>query len=284
MMTYGFIALGAAAAVNIAPWRRVRVSLAAIVVAGAAVWSIPFYFSNNFWPPPLRWPEDAEMTALSDAIAEAPPAHLIMMHQIGFYGYLTGGVGESGMLTMDNFIPATNQAVMYAFTWQASLLRPQYERLFPKRVRPVGRNSFLVNLEAADWSWVRQHGWTVEVRCGDAVRSLQVPFLYNTNQIPSDFRCPTSSTFVWRAHWSGSATDMDLAFTGSVTVTGDELSVSKQGYEEHLPFSLPADSDVTISLTIPVGTAPTAVLLESAPGGLRVPDWEKFTPLQAPTA
>jgi len=266
MMCYGFIALGAAAAVNVVPWRRVRVPLAALVLVGTGIWSIPFYFSDRFWP--TRWPGDRESSALTDAIAEAPPAHLIVMHHIGFYGYLTG-VDDAAPLMMDNLIPPANQAVTYAFTWQASLLRPQYERLFPKRVLPTGRDSFLVAFEAADWSWVGQHGWALEARCGDLTRFFRAPFLYNTNQIPNDFRCPTPVTYVWRAHWSGPATDMDLAYGGSVTVTIGERSVTKEGYEDHLIFSLPADTDVTISLTIPPGAVPTAVLLETSKAGPR---------------
>jgi hypothetical protein len=279
MMCYGFIALGAAAAVNVAPWRRVRVPLAAIVLVGTALWSIPFYFSDRFWP--TRWPGDRESAALSDAIAEAPPAHLIAMHQIGFYGYLTG-VESAEPLTMDNLVPPTNQAVTYAFTWQAQPLRPQYERLFPKRVLPTGRESFLVRFEAADWSWVGQHGWALEARCDGATRFFRAPFLFNTNQLPQDYRCQTSPTFVWRAHWSGPETTMDLAFSGSLIVTVGDHSVTKEGWEQGLTFSLPADTDVTISLTIPPGTAPTAVLLEHSTAGLRVPDWEKFTPLAEP--
>ncbi len=280
MMAYAFIALGAGAAVNIAPWRWLRVPLAVLVFAGVALWSVPFYFSDQFWPAWFRQ-EEAELTQLADAIAEAPPAHLIAMSQIGFYGYLTGAAADSPPMMMDNMIPADNQAVTYAFTWQASLLRPQYDRLFPKRVRPVGRKSFLVTLEAADWSWFRQHGWTVDVRCGDVTRSLQMPFLFNTAFIPSEFRCETPPTFVWRAHWSGPATAMDLAFSGSATVEATGLAAAAEGFETHLPFSLPADTDVTISLTVP-GLPPTAILLEAGPGGMRVPDWERFTPPTPP--
>ena len=278
MMTYAFVALAAGAALDLLPWRRVRAVAAAAVFGAVAVWSVPFYFSPRFWPPPLRWDVNAEMTALAEAIAEAPPPRLVFMSQLGFYASLAGAPAGSEPLLIDNWLP-DERPVMYAFTWQAELLRPQYERLFPTRVRPVGRDSFLVDLGASDRSWLRRHGWQTEVRCGDNTRTAQVPFLFSVGFVARDFRCGDAPiTYVWRARWSGPTREMQLNFSGTLVVEGAGFAARGEGFEKSLSFTLPADSDVTISLTMPVGAPPTAILLEQTPAGLRVPDWENFTP------
>jgi hypothetical protein len=74
---------------------------------------------------------------------------------------------------------------------------------------------------------------------------------------------------------------MELDFGAHATIQAGDLSVEAEGFEQRLPFTLPADSDVTVTLHVD-GRGPPwprAVLFEVTPGGRRVPDWERFTPL-----
>ena len=73
-----------------------------------------------------------------------------------------------------------------------------------------------------------------------------------------------------------------MDFTGGAIVMARDLKIGQEGFEQTMSFRLPADTDVTVVLTAPVGSAPVAVLREVFPGGLRAPAWELFTPL-APT-
>ena len=85
---------------------------------------------------------------------------------------------------------------------------------------------------------------------------------------------------VYNCTWSiASAT---AYFTGGAIVMARDLKIGQEGFEQTMSFRLPADTDVTVVLTAPVGSAPVAVLREVFPGGLRAPAWELFTPL-APT-
>lgn len=280
MMSYLFIALGAGSAVNV-PWRWLRRPAATILFAAVAAWSIPLYFSDRFWPPDWRWNDNAEATALAEALAENPPARLIFMRQLGFWGFVSSVTSGAAFLSLDNWLPPDNQAVTYLFTSQADLLRPQYEHLFPGRVRPVGRASFLVSFESADWSWVRRYGWTYTARCGDKVAAGQVPFLFNVQVGLENFPCAGPITYEWRAHWHGPETDMTLYFSGAAAVAARGLSLHQGGFEQTLAFRMPADSDVSIRVTGLPQSAPIAILREISAGGPRAPGWESFTPLPA---
>ncbi len=282
MTAFVFVALAAAAAVDLPPWRRVRAGLAAVVIMAATVWSAALYFSPRFWPFESEATFNAERTGLAEAIVaeQLPSSRLISLKSLGLYTLPPppGGVEEE--LSVDTWLPANNEPVIYAFTWQAAALRPQYERLFPGRVRPIGRTSFYVVLEAADWSWMRRHGWWYEARCSNDARALPVPFLYSVGTAVKNLRCVSPATHQWRAHWNGPATDMVLDFSGSLSLEAGGLAIRKEGHEQRLAFRMPADSDVTVAISIdsPVPW-PLLALHESTPGGLRTPDWERFDPL-----
>jgi len=225
--------------------------------------------------------DNAEVTALAEAVAENPPSRLIFMRQLGFWGILSSVTSGAAFLSLDNWLPPDGHAVTYLFTSQAALLRPLYEQFFPGRVRPVGRASFLVNFEAADWSWVRRYGWTYTARCGDTVAAGQVPFLFNVQVGLEDFPCAGPITYEWRAHWHGPDTDMTLYFSGAAVITARGLSVHQGGFEQTLAFRMPADSDVSIVVTGLPQSALIAILREVSTAGLRAPAWERFTPLPA---
>jgi len=249
---------------------------------GVAAWSVPLYFSGRFWPPTWQWSENAEITALAEAVAEDPPARLIFMWQLGNWGVITDVHSGADYLTTENWLPQNGQPTTYLFTEQASPLRPEYDRFFPGRVRPVGRKSFLVKFESADWSWVRRYGWAFEARCGDKLSVGQVPFLYNLQVGQPNFGCPGLITYTWRAHWHGPETEMTLAFTGNLVIQAPGLNLAHEGYEQMVRFTMPADTDVVVRLQASEGYGPIALLRELTPAGPRVPSWDEFTPLTAP--
>jgi hypothetical protein len=51
-----FLALAAAGGVECIPWPRVRMASALALTVYAAVWSIRFFFSPDFWPEFTYWP------------------------------------------------------------------------------------------------------------------------------------------------------------------------------------------------------------------------------------
>jgi hypothetical protein len=287
MTAFVFVALAAASAVELPPWRRVRGGLAVAVIAAATVWSVALYFSPRFWPPESQAAFDAERTGLAEGIVaeRLPSSRLIAMPNLGYYGPRPPAAGQGEVLSVDTWLPASNEPLIYAFTWEAAALRPQYERLFPGRVRPIGRTSFYVVLEAADWSWMRRHGWWYEARCSGKVGAMQVPFLYSASTPVKSLHCAGPATHQWRAHWNGPATEMVLDFSGALSLDADGLSIRKEGFEQRLAFRMPADSDLTVtnSFDWPVPW-PRIALYESTPGGLRTPDWERFDPLPPSTA
>ena len=66
----------------------------------------------------------------------------------------------------------------------------------------------------------------------------------------------------------------------SAIVEAPDLRVEHKGYEQRLAFDLPADVDVTVTLITEVPNPwPYIILHEVLPSGLRVPDWDLFTPL-----
>jgi hypothetical protein len=277
MMAYTFIALAAGSAVTIVPWRWPRRAAAAVILALAAGWSVPLYFSDRFWPADWRWNDNAEVTALAEALADDPPQRVIHMRHLGFWATLAS-IKDAALLGAQNWLPPNNLPVTYAFTSNAKLLRPQYEQFLPGRVRPVGRDSFLVRFEANDWSWLRKYGWAYKARCGDKVESAQVPFLYFAHIGPEGFPCADSIAHEWRARWHGPDTEMTLYFSGAASVKiGDQL-LQQEGFEQTMPLHIPADSDLTVILVSPPVSSPVALLRELAPGGIRVPNWELFTP------
>jgi len=281
MMAFPFIALAAACALNVVPWRGLRAAAVASVLLITTVWSIAFYFSPQFWGSgALHFNFDVERTTISEIVVANPPKRLIAMHQIGDYApRYDPASGSVNLLNIDNWLPPDGEPVTYLFTWEGLPMRAQYERVFPNRVEPVGRG-FLVRLEAADWSWLRRYGWTYEVRCGPTVRTAQVPFVYTVSLGADNFFCTRPMTHVWRAHWNGATTELVFEFDGHAQIEAGSLMIEQEGFETRAIFPMPADSDISITVDAqpPLGWI-RARLLESSPGGRRVPDWERFTPI-----
>lgn len=281
LMAFPFIALAAGAALHAIRWRRLGLAVTVATVAVVAVQSIQLYFSPTFWPAKSRATFDWELTALAEAIPVPTRTHVIYMsHAAYFLAPHTLIDKNYEPLSVENWLPANNAPVIYAFSRHAGPLQAFYEHLFGgERVHPFGR-AFLVKLEAADWSWVRTHGWTYEARCGDQTWGGQVPALFHLYLTFAAIRCDGPVTHRWRGRWHGPPTTLRLRFNGDADVeTSTGPGMHKKAAEDTGSFSVQPDSDVTISVTRPGldGTVSTT-LFESSPLGERVPPWEWVTP------
>ncbi len=281
LMAFPFVALAAGRAFHVVKWRVPQAVAVVGVITFAAVASVQLYFSAEFWPGESRSVFNADITALLETIPVPNPMRLIVTPQIDpNFAPRTLVDPHYELLAVQNWFPPPQGRVIYAFSPHAAVLRPFYENLVGyNRVSAFGR-AFSVTLEQADWSWMHEHGWSYQARCGDIVMRGEIPVLYQLGTTFADLHCSnTPITHVWRGHWNGAETPVRLAFSGMVTVDSPTgRLVEKQGTEASATFTLPRDTDVTVTLVVP--GAPFIGLLEVTPSGDRVPVWERVTPAQ----
>jgi len=282
LMAFPFIVLAAGCALEALdrrlPRRVATAAIGAIVVA-IGVSSTRLFFSPEFWPAESRATFDWERSALIEALPPPPHPHLIVDPNLEHFVRPRAMVdNDFEYLAADNWIPRSNGAVIYAFDWRATLLRPFYQNLVGvNRVQTFGR-AFLVRLEDGDWSWMHAHGWSYEARCGARTWRGQVPVLFHAYWSFADLRCAEAVTHIWRARWSGPAAHLRLRFTGTATVdTGRGRVGSKAGREQSIDFDVDPDSPVTVTLIMERGIS--TALLEVTPGGMRVPAFDRLVPM-----
>jgi hypothetical protein len=281
LMAYPFIALAAGAAFDLIRWPAVRGVITAAVVGVAGVQSVLYYFSPAFWPPETRGLHEWERTELAEALPSPPHPRVIAMKQIGYFiGPWAATDSNYELLSVENWYPPNNQPSIYAFTIQGGPLAPFYADLFGyQRIRHFGR-AFMVKLEARDWSWLREHGWSYEAQCGATVRTGQVPTLFHAFITFKGFGCSEPMTHVWRGRWMGPATVLRLLFSGKAVVEGPNGRLAdKAGYETAADFTVEPGTDLTITLTTqPPENDVMALLMEVTPAGEVVPIWERVNP------
>jgi len=276
-MAFAFVALAAACPLDLFPWRWLRGLATATVVLVAGVQSIALYFSPRFWGEFSRDAFDWERTEVVEALPLPPHPPLVVMRHLGYYWDPRAKFDRSfKYLSVDNWFPPNTPSI-YGFSWSARALQPFYLSLFgPQRVQGIGR-AFVVRFEAGDWSYLQQHGWMYEMRCGQRMRRGQVPTLFHPGISFDQFPCWQTAEHTWTGHWRGPAARMRLAFSGHAVVeTPAGRLVDQTGTEARADFALPVDTDVTISLTtqLPIW----AGLYEVTPAGERLPDWTCVDP------
>lgn len=282
LMGLPFIALAAGAAVNAAPWRPLRAILAAALVVVAGVQSVRFYFSPDFWLPSSLWVFDRERTALMEELPLPPHPPLVLTRSFGYFGaprshYET----NSAPLDAANWWPPDGTEALYAFDQNFAPLLPAYQRLFGvDAVRSFG-HAFIVRVPAADWSWLRAHGWAYDVSCAGRDWRGQVPFLYHFNVNFPNFEC-SGSTHTWRGRWLGPATEMRLRYSGDLEIRAGARDVVRgEGWEAESAFHIDPGAEVTIRLRPPGPALHLAVLWQVTPAGNRAPPFEWVEPLAA---
>ncbi|MGH7786413.1 MAG: hypothetical protein ACRERC_06070 [Candidatus Binatia bacterium] len=281
LMAFPFIALAVACGLDdLVPRRQLRRAATLAVVLATAWLGLGFYFSDECWPEESRWKFDWPRTELAAALPLAPGPPVILMRQLSFFGeprrLLTPNDQD---LVMENWLPGPHGGV-YAFTDQAAALRPFYDRLLGVgRVTPYG-GGFTLTLEARDWTWLRAHGWTYEVRCGDDVRTGQVPTLFQAGITFAGFFCEQPTEHRWQGRWQGSPTTLRLRceFLARVETPGQHLAHDASP-EPAIDFAVEPGMPITISTTSPPRLPwVRAALFEVTQAGERVPDWENVVP------
>lgn len=278
LMMFPFIAIAAGCALDLLCWRLIRRAAAVIVVAIVAFQSIRLYFSPAFWPVESQWIFDWERTAVVEALPPAPHPRFILGANLTNY-FAPRGLSDRDyeFLTVENWFPPDHDGAVYAFEQHDFDLRSFYEDLFGvRRVKVFGR-AFLVTLEKGDWSWVKQHGWAYEARCGNRIWKGQVPVLFHTDVTFSDMRCLEPVLHTWNGRWDGPASRMRLGFSGAAEVQAGDRLVKKEGTETSMEFNVEPGADVRVTVTSST-PAPVVGLFEITPAGDRVPLWEWVRP------
>jgi hypothetical protein len=282
LMAFPFVALAAGCALDdLLVWRRVRQLASAALVLAVGWYGVRLYFSDQFWPAESRWKFDGPRTALLESLPFPPGPPVILMRQMTYFRDARRLVTSDDQdLVVENWFP-TDRGAVYAFTSEAVALRPFYEQLFgPRRVETFGW-TFKVTLEPGDWSWLRQHGWSYEARCGDRTWRGQVPVLFQPDLTFTSLACTQPAQHTWRARWEGPATPVRLHAGGAAVVeAGGGHFESPASADSIIDFTAEPGMDIRVGVSTPAFQPWVyAALLERTPAGERVPAWERATPV-----
>lgn len=281
MMAFPFVVLAASCALeDLAVWRRVRPVASAVLVLAVGWYSVRLYFSDDFWPTESRWQFNWPTTALVESLPLPPSPPVILMQQTTAFRYPRMLVGATDQeLDADNWFP-TEQGGVYGFTHEGAPLRAFYESLLgPRRVESFGP-AFKVTFEPGDWSWLRRHGWSYEVRCGKQSARGQVPVLFQTNFGFTTLACQEPAQHTWRTRWAGPSTPVRLRAGGAVAVdAGSTHLESAAGIDSPIDFTAEPGMEIRVTITTPAFTPSVyASLLALTPAGERLPAWEWAVP------
>jgi hypothetical protein len=231
MMAFPFIALAVAAACDdLLPRRAWRPLAIALLVGATSVWSVRFYFSDDFWLPESRWLFDWERSELVGSLPLDAGRPVVLMRQVTQFREPRRLVAaDDRELTVESWWPPASGA-LYAFTPDAAALRPLYAQRFgEERLRDFGR-AFSVDVPAGDWSALRAHGWTYEVRCGERSWRGVVPILHQMAVGFDGLACNQPSTHRWSARWMGPIAKVRV-LGGEREVTAITASDRQRGQE-----------------------------------------------------
>jgi len=282
MMAYPFVALAAGCAIDgirWAAWRRAA-ALAAIALFGFQ--SLRLYFSSEFWPQSTRDVFGWEATAAMESIPSPVVGRLVVADSLREFATPRSLIDpQLEWLSVANWWPANGTPTTIVFGAHAVELLPFYAALVgPQRITPFGR-AFVVRFEAADWSWMRQHGWMYEVACGEAAEETQVPTLFHVgHMVFPKVDCEGVRTHRWRGRWLGPPTDARLRFAGRAEVSTPAGHVVESA-RDYLDFAVHPGDEVTITVATP-GHGLWAALFERTPAGERIPPWDRVSPTTVP--
>ncbi|HSP95633.1 MAG TPA: hypothetical protein VL049_00115 [Candidatus Dormibacteraeota bacterium] len=275
MMAFPFVALAAAAACDdLVPRRAWRTAAVAVMAGAVGLWSVRFYFSDDFWLPESRWLFDWERSELVAALPLDAGRPVILMRQVTqFEEPRRFFAADDRLLTVENWQPPP-QGALYAFTAEAEALRPFYAARFgAERVRAFGR-AFIADVPAGDWSALREHGWTYCARCQDRTLTGIVPTLQQMGIGFADLACNAPSTHTWAGRWEGAETRL--------RVRGGESTVAVVETPHQRAAGVEVEVDVAPGDRVRVTThgepgLPFAAVSLTVAG--QVPAWESVSPV-----
>ena len=282
MMALPFVALAAGSALDRVRPRQLRYATTVLVVFVAALQSVRFYYSDDFWPVKSRWQFDWERTALMEALPPAPHPKFIVANDISYF-ILPRSLKDKNYsyLSLDNWIPASGEAQLFILGMRHHDLAPFYSHLLgTEQVKTFGR-TLLVETRGST-QWMQRHGWWYEARCPNQRRQMVLPTLYMQKIGFPGFYCthrPTNHR--WQARWEGPTTQVEISYSGKVKVrTSAGISKNGEGWEKVVRLRFDSGSKIEIDLETKTGwKGAHMVLRELTPAGKRIPRWEWLTPL-----
>ena len=246
-----------------------------MLVGAVGVWSVRFYFSDDFWPPESRWLFDWERTELV-AVAAARRRPAGDPHAPG--DAIRGAAAllrarDDRTLTVENWLPPP-QGALYAFTAEAEPLRPLYDGALRRRAGRRLRPGLHRRRARRRLVGLREHGWTYCARCGADVAATVVPTLEQMGIAFDDFVCHAPSTHTWAGRWNGDATRLHVS-GGDRRVTVETPRQRAEDVDVEVDV-VPGDV-VRVTTTADPGLPFAAVSLTVSDA---VPAWEAVTPLE----
>jgi len=278
IIAYPFIALAAGVAFDRQrAW--LRRTLVAVCVTAAAVQSAHWYFSATMWPARVRPGFGAGRTAVMEALPTGPAAgRLIIDPEIGYWKSLAPKPRQGELWTVDNWLPPNDVESLYAFAPGSAPLNRYYTDLLgAARVHDYD-GAFIVRFEAADWTWLRRHGWTFTMRCGDDTRVSHVPALWHIGVSFPRIDCREPTTFTWRGRWEGPEAALRLRVNGAGEVTTPRETRRAEGENAPIDFVVVPGDSVHVTLRTPPLPRLVATLVQVTDAGEVVPPWGRFTP------
>lgn len=268
MMAFPFIALAVAAACDdLLPRRAWRPLAVALLVGVTGLWSVRFYFSDDFWREETRWLFDWERTELVASLPLDAGKPVILMRQVTqFREPRRRLAADDRDLTVESWTPPPS-AALYAFTAEAEPLRALYEARFgSERVRRFGR-AFTVDVPAG--ASFGAHGWDYEVRCGARLRRGVVPVLFQMGIGFDGLACDQPSAHRWTARWNGPPSRLRVHGGGEVVVA-ETAAGRREGFDVEIAVA-PGDL-VRVDSTAPPGV-PTANVSLTVDGAVPPLGW-----------
>jgi hypothetical protein len=285
LMAYPFVSLSAGCALDALRFQpRLRAFASTALLLFVGWWGVSFYYSEAFWPTETRWTFDGSRTAIIESLPLPPAPRVVFMRQITFFRdprrLLTRNDVE---LDVETYFPSDAGAI-YVFTYEALPLRPFYDHLLgPKRVETFG-SAFKVTFEPGEWSWLRQHGWSYQARCGNRTERGQIPVLFQPRFSFASLNCDKPIEHTWRARWDGPPTPMRLRAAAPAVVQAGSQRVETGplvGDDVHVDFIVQPGMEITVTATTPpLQPWVYAALYELTPAGERLPTWERAVPVQ----
>src|SRR5262249_4763241 len=137
-------------------------------------------------------------------------------------------------------------------------------------VRSFGR-AFTVQVDAADWSWMRRYGWRYEARCGDRAEVGQIPFLSVRVVGFPNLECASTEN-AWRGRWAGPPSKLRLYSRGKASIDVDGERVWQgEGWDIAGEADVHTGSIIEVRVQAPANVPLLAALERLTPAGEQAP-------------
>jgi len=282
MMAYPFISLAAAYALERLPrgeWRRIA---AVVFVGSAALASVRFYFSEDFWPPQSRSVSGEGVTQLVESVPYPLRGTAVVAPGLGYFFAVRERTDRGRVAPLDvrNWWPDGQNESWYLFTAHWQPLEAFYRSILgERRVRSFG-GPFSVYVERGDWSWLREYGWRYEAQCAQPEwqESGQVPVLFHIGQTFPGRWCSGRLVHRWTAQWMGDRSSLRLKWEHGEALVALSRGTVLASERKQIDFEVQRGEVISISLVLPKPTAAIVFLFRRLPSGEMAPEWTAVRP------